>query len=151
MPIHLIIDGYNVLGRLGTLSGHIESARESLLRDLAATGASLSLDDFGTGFSSLAYLKRFPVSKVKIDRGFVDGLGSDADSEAIVAAIIAMSHALGKVVVAEGAETDEQISVLRKLGCDAVQGYHVSKPLPAAEFSAFVRAREKTPLAVGQN
>ena len=116
---------------------------ERMLRELAAMGVSISLDDFGTGFSSLAYLKRFPVHKVKIDRGFVDGLGSDADSEAIVAAIVAMSHALGKEVVAEGAETDEQISVLRKLGCDVVQGYRISKPLPLAEFSAFVKAREE--------
>ena len=116
---------------------------ERMLRELAAMGVSISLDDFGTGFSSLAYLKRFPVHKVKIDRGFVEGLGRDSDSEAIVAAIVAMSHALGKEVVAEGAETDEQISVLRKLGCDVVQGYRISKPLPVAEFSAFVKAREK--------
>jgi EAL domain-containing protein (putative c-di-GMP-specific phosphodiesterase class I) len=116
---------------------------ERMLRELAAMGVSISLDDFGTGFSSLAYLKRFPVHKVKIDRGFVDGLGRDSDSEAIVAAIVAMSHALGKEVVAEGAETDEQISVLRKLGCDVIQGYRISKPLPVAEFSAFVKAREE--------
>ncbi len=117
---------------------------ERTLRELADWGVSISLDDFGTGFSSLAYLKRFPVRKVKIDRGFVDGLGRDSDSEPIVAAIVAMSHALGKEVVAEGAETDEQISVLHRLGCDAVQGYRISRPLPAAEFSAFVRARGKT-------
>jgi len=115
---------------------------ERMLHDLAAMDVSISLDDFGTGFSSLAYLKRFPFRKVKIDRGFINGLGRDSDSEAIVTAIVAMSHALGKVVVAEGAETDEQMSILRKLGCDAVQGYHVSKPLPEAEFAAFVKARE---------
>jgi EAL domain-containing protein (putative c-di-GMP-specific phosphodiesterase class I) len=119
---------------------------ERMLRELAAMGVSISLDDFGTGFSSLAYLKRFPVHKVKIDRGFVEGLGRDSDSEAIVAAIVAMSHALGKEVVAEGTETDEQISILHKLGCDMVQGYRIAKPLPAAEFSAFVKAREKTVL-----
>jgi len=126
---------------------------ERMLRDLAAMGVSISLDDFGTGFSSLAYLKRFPFRKVKIDRGFVDGLGRDSDSEAIVAAIVAMSHALGKEVVAEGTETAEQISILHRLGCDAVQGYHISRPLPAAEFSAFVKAREKTSLGkvVGLN
>jgi EAL domain-containing protein (putative c-di-GMP-specific phosphodiesterase class I) len=124
---------------------------ERMLRDLAAMGVSISLDDFGTGFSSLAYLKRFPFRKVKIDRGFVDGLGRDSDSEAIVSAIVAMSHALGKEVVAEGAETGEQTAVLRRLGCDGVQGYHISRPLPAAEFAAFVGAREKTNLAVGQN
>jgi len=116
---------------------------EGMLRELAAMGVSISLDDFGTGFSSLAYLKRFPVRTVKIDRGFVDGLGRDTDSEAIIAAIVAMSHALGKEVVAEGAETDEQIAVLHRLGCDAVQGYRISRPLPAADFSAFVKAREE--------
>lgn len=116
---------------------------ERMLRNLAAMGVSISLDDFGTGFSSLAYLKRFPVHKVKIDRGFVDGLGRDSDSEAIVAAIVAMSHALGKEVVAEGAETDEQIAVLHRLGCDAVQGYRISRPLSAAEFSDFIKAREE--------
>ena len=124
---------------------------ERMLRDLAAMGVSISLDDFGTGFSSLAYLKRFPFRKVKIDRGFIDGLGRDSDSEAIVSAIVAMSHALGKEVVAEGAETGEQTAVLRRLGCDGVQGYHISRPLPSDEFSAFVRAREKMDLAVGQN
>jgi diguanylate cyclase (GGDEF)-like protein len=124
---------------------------ERMLRDLAAMGVSISLDDFGTGFSSLSYLKRFPFRKIKIDRGFVDGLGRDSDSEAIVSAIVAMSHALGKEVVAEGAETGEQTSVLRRLGCDGVQGYHVSRPLSADEFSAFVRARKKMGLAVGQN
>src|SRR5581483_8267247 len=80
-------------------------AVEDTLRALVAMGVTLSLDDFGTGFSSMAYLKRFPVDTVKIDRVFVENLGRDADSEVIVSAIVAMSHALGKSVIAEGAET----------------------------------------------
>ena len=112
---------------------------ERMLQDLAAMGARISLDDFGTGFSSMAYLKRFAVHNVKIDRVFVEGLGRDADSEAIVAAIIAMAHALGKTVTAEGIETTEQWSLLCKLGCDRAQGFAFSRPLSAAQFAEFLR------------
>jgi EAL domain-containing protein (putative c-di-GMP-specific phosphodiesterase class I) len=113
---------------------------ERMLQELAAIGVSISLDDFGTGFSSMAYLKRFPVHSVKIDRVFIEGLGRDADSEAIVAAIIAMAHALGKTVIAEGIETDEQWLLLHKLKCDRGQGFKFSRPLPAAQFAQFVVA-----------
>jgi EAL domain-containing protein (putative c-di-GMP-specific phosphodiesterase class I) len=116
-----------------------------MLQDLAAMGVSISLDDFGTGFSSMAYLKRFAVHTVKIDRVFVEGLGRDADSEAIVAAIVAMAHALGKTVTAEGIETAEQWSLLCKLGCDRAQGFTFSRPLPAAQYARFARAN--SPLA----
>jgi len=119
-------------------------AVERMLQELAAMGASISLDDFGTGFSSLAYLKRFPVHTVKIDRVFIEGLGRDADSEAIVAAIIAMAHALGKTVTAEGIETDEQVALLRRLKCDRAQGFWFSRPLSAAQFARFV-STEKAP------
>jgi len=119
---------------------------ELMLRDLAAMGVDISLDDFGTGFSSMAYLKRFAVHTVKIDRVFVEGLGRDADSEAIVAAIIAMAHALGKSVTAEGIETAEQWSLLCKLGCDRAQGFTFSRPLPAAQYARFARAN--LPLAL---
>jgi diguanylate cyclase (GGDEF)-like protein len=112
---------------------------ERMLQDLTALGVRISLDDFGTGFSSMAYLKRFAVHCVKIDRMFVEGLGRDADSEAIVAAIIAMAQALGKTVTAEGIETDEQWSLVRKLGCDRAQGFKFSRPLPAAQFAQFAR------------
>jgi diguanylate cyclase (GGDEF)-like protein len=118
---------------------------EQMLRDLAAIGVSISLDDFGTGFSSMAYLKRFAVHTVKIDRVFVEGLGRDADSEAIVAAIVAMAHALGKSVTAEGIETAEQWSLLCKLGCDRAQGFTFSRPLPAAQYARFAKAN--SPLA----
>ena len=113
---------------------------ERMLKDLAAMGVCISLDDFGTGFSSMAYLKRFAVHTVKIDRVFVEGLGRDADSEAIVAAIIAMAHALGKKVTAEGIESGEQWSLLCKLGCDRAQGFSFSRPLPAAQYARFAKA-----------
>jgi diguanylate cyclase (GGDEF)-like protein len=116
---------------------------EKVLRELAEMGVEVSLDDFGTGFSSMAYLKRFPVHKIKIDRAFIEGLGRDKDSHAIVASIIAMSRALGKTVVAEGVETAEQMAILRKLRCHQVQGFHLSYPLPAAQFAEFVRDRRK--------
>jgi diguanylate cyclase (GGDEF)-like protein len=112
-----------------------------VVRELAAMGVEVSLDDFGTGFSSMAYLKRFPVHKIKIDRAFVEGLGRDKDSQAIVASIIAMSHALGKIVVAEGVETAAQAAILRKLRCDQAQGFHLSYPLSAEQFADFVKAR----------
>jgi predicted signal transduction protein with EAL and GGDEF domain len=114
---------------------------EGMLGELDAMGIEIALDDFGTGFSSMAYLKRFPVHTIKIDRVFVEGLGRSADSEAIVAAVIAMSHALGKGVIAEGVETDAQLALLRRLDCDEIQGYHLSPALPADLFAAFVRSR----------
>jgi diguanylate cyclase (GGDEF)-like protein len=115
---------------------------ERILQELVALGVTIALDDFGTGFSSMSYLKRFPVHTVKIDRVFVKDLPADTDSEAIVTAIIAMAHALGKSVTAEGVETDEQWSLLRKLNCDRVQGYRFSRPLPPGEFAQFVTARK---------
>ncbi len=117
------------------------SAVEQILADLAAFGCRIALDDFGTGFSSMAYLSRYPVNTIKIDRAFVEGIATSGESEAIVAAIIAMSRALGKTVVAEGVESAAQLERLRALGCDRIQGFHVSKPLPAAQFAAFLQAR----------
>ena len=113
---------------------------EAMLREIAAMGHDIALDDFGTGFSSMAYLKRYPVSTIKIDRVFIDGLERSADSQAIVSAIIAMSHALGKSVVAEGVETEEQREHLRQLGCDEMQGFVFSPAVPAAEFARLLRA-----------
>jgi EAL domain-containing protein (putative c-di-GMP-specific phosphodiesterase class I) len=116
-------------------------AVEGMLRALSNAGHGIALDDFGTGFSSMSYLKRFPVTTIKIDRTFVDGLGAEEDSEAIVAAIIAMSHALGKKVIAEGVETDRQREVLKRLACDRIQGFVESAALAADDFQAFVVAR----------
>src|SRR6185312_9002687 len=116
-------------------------AVERLLDELAEMGHGIALDDFGAGFSSMAYLTRFPVREIKIDRVFIDGLARGPDAVAIVAAMVAMSHALGKTVVAEGVETAEQMAVLERLGCDEVQGFLLSPPVPAAEFERFVAAR----------
>ncbi|QJR16559.1 putative bifunctional diguanylate cyclase/phosphodiesterase [Usitatibacter palustris] len=124
----------------GLLIEHADSV-EGLLRGLSASGVKIALDDFGTGFSSLAYLNRFPIDTIKIDRVFIDGLGYKRDSEAIVVAIIAMSHALGKSVTAEGVESAAQLEMLTEFGCDSIQGYFVGRPMPAAEFVAFVRNR----------
>ena len=116
---------------------------EGMLRQLADNGHGIALDDFGTGFSSMAYLKRFAVHAIKIDRVFVDGLERSADSEAIVSAIVAMSHALGKRVIAEGVETQEQLALLRKLRCDDIQGYLVAPPLTPDAFARLLTARHR--------
>jgi EAL domain-containing protein (putative c-di-GMP-specific phosphodiesterase class I) len=128
----------------GLLIDHADTV-EGLLRELDAAGATIALDDFGTGFSSMAYLNRFPIHVIKIDRVFIDGIGRGRGSEAIVQAIVAMSHALGKTVVAEGVETAAQLTFLQALGCDEIQGYYVARPMPAAEFAQFVRARALAP------
>ena len=120
---------------------NVESAIETL-DDLKALGVMVSIDDFGTGYSSLAYLKRFPLDELKIDRSFVDGLGAKQESTAIVAAIIAMAHALGLSVVAEGVETAEQLERLRMLGCEQVQGYYFSRPLSVEELGGFLVAED---------
>jgi diguanylate cyclase (GGDEF)-like protein/PAS domain S-box-containing protein len=107
---------------------------EKVLNELKALGFHLTMDDFGTGYSSLAYLKRFPFDSVKIDQSFVRGIPESKDDEAIVEAIIAMAHSLQLKVVAEGVETKEQFDFLRSLGCDQIQGYYFSKPIPANEI-----------------
>jgi diguanylate cyclase (GGDEF)-like protein len=112
---------------------------ELTLGKLSALGIRIALDDFGTGYSSLAYLKRFPVDTVKIDRSFIKDLPGDESSGAITAAIVAMAHALNKEVVAEGVAAAEQLEMLRRLRCDVVQGYHVSRPVCANDLSAFLR------------
>jgi diguanylate cyclase (GGDEF)-like protein/PAS domain S-box-containing protein len=106
---------------------------EKVLNELKDMGLHLTMDDFGTGYSSLAYLKRFPFDSVKIDQSFVRGIPESADDAAIIEAIIAMARSLQLKVVAEGVETVEQYDFMRKLGCDYIQGYYFSKPIPANE------------------
>jgi diguanylate cyclase (GGDEF)-like protein/PAS domain S-box-containing protein len=105
------------------------------LNALKQLGVRLVLDDFGTGYSSLAYLTRLPLDVLKVDRSFVDGLGIEPRDTAVTEAIIAMSRALSLRVVGEGAETAEQVAELTRLGCELVQGYHFSRPVPAAEIT----------------
>lgn len=109
-----------------------------ILNELKARGIQVSIDDFGTGFSSLSYLKKLPVDKLKIDHSFVRDLAVDSGDEAIVSAIITLSHKLELDVVAEGVETQEQYRVLADMNCDQIQGYLVSKPLSAADFREWV-------------
>jgi len=110
-----------------------------LLAQLKAMGIRLAIDDFGTGYSNLNYLKRFPVDKLKLDKSFVDEIMVDPDDLAISRAIIALAHGLRLTVVAEGVETAGQLALLAELGCDLVQGYHFSRPVPAAEFARMLR------------
>jgi EAL domain-containing protein (putative c-di-GMP-specific phosphodiesterase class I) len=103
------------------------------LRDL---GARISIDDFGVGYSSLAYLKRLPADALKIDRSFVKGLGEDVEDTAIANMIVELAHTLGLEVIAEGVETEEQARLLSEMGCDLAQGYHFARPLPPEDIPA---------------
>jgi diguanylate cyclase (GGDEF)-like protein len=108
------------------------------LAGLKALGVRLSIDDFGTGYSSLSYLKRFPLDAVKVDRAFVDGLGTDAHDTALVAAIVAMAEALDLEVTAEGVETQDQLTNLKQLHCRQAQGYYLARPMPADAMDQLV-------------
>jgi diguanylate cyclase (GGDEF)-like protein/PAS domain S-box-containing protein len=110
----------------------------ALLRRLKALGVRISMDDFGSGYSSLSYLQAFPFDKIKIDRAFVMNLGRNPQSAAIVRAVIDLGHGLEMSIVAEGVETQEQLSFLSEEGCDAVQGYFLGKPLPIGQYAALV-------------
>jgi diguanylate cyclase (GGDEF)-like protein len=112
-----------------------------VLARLRAMGMGLSIDDFGTGYSSLSYLRRLPVSEIKIDRSFVMAMQGEDDDTAIVRATIELGHNLGLTVVAEGVENEAAYSILRTLGCDLAQGYHVSRPLPADAVLEWMRVR----------
>ncbi|HKK02056.1 MAG TPA: EAL domain-containing protein, partial [Desulfuromonadales bacterium] len=110
------------------------------LRHLRDLGIRVSIDDFGTGHASLAYLKDLPVDAIKIDRVFIRNLGRDQADWGIVQAAVALARNLGLEVVAEGVEDQMTLALLHEMGCDIVQGYLLSRPLPAAELASRLRA-----------
>ncbi len=120
----------------------------AVLETLSAMGVLVSVDDFGTGYSSMSYLRRFPIDKLKIDRGFINEVMSRTEDASIVRAIISLAHSLNLKVVAEGVESTEQLDFLKTLGCDQYQGFHFSPALPAAQFEALVRTKRQAEAAI---
>lgn len=139
-----ILDEYDVpskyleLELTESMAMHDPHTAINIMNNFYERGIRMSIDDFGTGYSSLSYLKKFKIYKLKIDQSFVCDISTDADDKAIVSAVINMAHSLGLKTIAEGVETIEQLEYLRGQGCDEIQGYYYSKPLPASEFQAFL-------------
>jgi diguanylate cyclase len=114
----------------------------SILEQLSKMGVLVSVDDFGTGYSSMSYLRRFPIDKLKIDRGFISEIMTRPDDASIVRAIVSLAHSLRLKVVAEGVETPDQLDFLKTLGCDQYQGFHFSTPVSPADFEELLRRQQ---------
>lgn len=123
------------------LSHHAEQTLD-ILNQISQLGIQISVDDFGTGYSNLSYLKRFPLDRLKIDRSFIMDLETDAEDRAIANAVINLGHSLNLAVIAEGVENQAQLELLREMGCDEIQGYFYSKPLPAADVFPHLQANK---------
>lgn len=115
---------------------------DNILSRLSRIGIKLAIDDFGTGYSSLSYLKRFAVDRLKIDQSFVRDMTHNADDAEIARAIINLGHTLGLEIVSEGVETKEQLELLKQQGCDIIQGYYISKPIPASDIPDFLKTEK---------
>lgn len=110
----------------------------AMLQKLKDTGVKLSIDDFGTGYSSLSYLKQFPIDKLKIDQSFIRQIESNKDDKAIVSTVIDLGNNLGLTLIAEGVEELSHLEVLADLGCQEIQGYYFSRPLPSDKLQIFL-------------
>jgi diguanylate cyclase (GGDEF)-like protein len=121
---------------------------EEFMRDMNGVGVRIALDDFGTGYSSLGYITRFPVGKLKIDRSFVSGGAAIKERNAIISAIVGIARSLNMITTAEGVENPGELAWVRNLGCTQIQGYHVARPMPAADFSAYLLSQEPELVAV---
>lgn len=150
----LVLDVANTLAETGLDPVLLElELTESMMmdgsRDLATMealkrlGVGLSIDDFGTGYSSLNYLRHFPVDVLKIDQSFIRSIESEDDAAAMVRGIITLGHSLRLKIIAEGVENENQMKILRSYGCDQIQGYFYSRPLPEDEFRAYLRKEEQ--------
>jgi len=122
----------------------MDDVEESIkkLKKLKEIGITISIGNFGTGFSSLSCLNRLPIDELKIDRSIINGITSSAKDATVVSASIAMGHSLGKMLVAEGVESEEQYNFLIKHNCEEMQGYFFSRPLPSEDFERLVRREQ---------
>ena len=114
----------------------------TVLNDLVRSDLQLSLDDFGTGFSSMSHLRDLPATELKVDRSFVKDMTRDPHDHVLVRSIIDLAHNLGMLVVAEGVEDAETLLALEELGCDVAQGYHIARPMPVADLDRWLQLRE---------
>ena len=125
-----------------TLMSNAESS-VTLLNELSQLGVVVAVDDFGTGYSSMSYLQRFPIDKLKIDRSFISDVASNAGDASIVRAIISLAHGLRLKVIAEGVESEQQLGILRRMGCDQYQGFYRSAAVPASDIERFARRDQR--------